>query len=172
MPAREMWICQHWFRRGSMASRSQRLGLVTSLNCSAVDGGIQSLVQDLPRAISSIALGAALSFFVICAPGLIFGADIQACFSPPLRGGCDPQATLISAIDGARRVILVQAYALTSREITTALIKAHSRGVQVKTIVDRSQLSEDRSGNYALSRLLAAGMPIMVDSRPASHTVR
>ena len=91
-------------------------------------------------------------------------AQIQACFSPPLPGGCDPLATVVQAIDGARKTVLVQMYALTSRQIVTALVNAKHRGVDVRAIVDRSQLEEDRSDTYAVGRLASGGVPILVDT--------
>jgi len=89
---------------------------------------------------------------------------IQVCFSPPLPGGCDPQSAILSAIGSAQRSVLLQAYALTSREITTALIAAKKthRGVQV--IVDRSQLRQDRAEANMVSRLETAGIGVLVDS--------
>lgn len=67
------------------------------------------------------------AFALLLFPSPAFVADIQVCFSPASHQGCDPQETIISAINAARRTILVQAYALTSREITTALIQIASR---------------------------------------------
>jgi phosphatidylserine/phosphatidylglycerophosphate/cardiolipin synthase-like enzyme len=93
-------------------------------------------------------------------------AQIQACFSPPLPGGCDPLVTVVQAIDGARKSVLLQMYALTSREITSALVNAKRRGVGVRAIVDRSQLEEDRSDNYGVGRLASGGVPVLVDTVP------
>ena len=67
-------------------------------------------------------------------------AQLQVCFSPPLPGGCDPLTTVVQAIDGAQHTVRVQMYALTSREITSALVNAKRRGVDVRVIVDRAQL--------------------------------
>jgi phosphatidylserine/phosphatidylglycerophosphate/cardiolipin synthase-like enzyme len=93
-------------------------------------------------------------------------AQIRACFSPPLPGGCDPLATVVRTIDGARKTVLVQMYALTSRQIGSALVNAKHRGVDVRAIVDRSQLREDRSDTYAVSRLASGGVPVLVDNVP------
>jgi phosphatidylserine/phosphatidylglycerophosphate/cardiolipin synthase-like enzyme len=90
--------------------------------------------------------------------------QFQVCFSPPAQGGCDPTATIVEQIEGARRTVFVQAYALTSREITTALVDAKHRGVDVRAIVDRSQLREDRSDAFAVQRLTSGGVPVLVDS--------
>ena len=92
--------------------------------------------------------------------------QIQACFSPPLTGGCDPLITIIQAIDGARKTVLLQMYALTSRRIVTALVNAKHRGVDVRAIVDRRQLDEDRSDAHALGRLASGGVAVLVDTVP------
>lgn len=93
-------------------------------------------------------------------------AEIQACFSPPLPSGCDSQATLVQAIDGARKTVLVQIYALTSREIVTALVNARRRGIDVRVIVDPSQLETDRRDAYGVGRLASGGVPVLVDTVP------
>jgi phosphatidylserine/phosphatidylglycerophosphate/cardiolipin synthase-like enzyme len=92
--------------------------------------------------------------------------QIEVCFSPPLPGGCDPLATVVQAIDEARKTVLVQMYALTSREIVSALGNAKHRGIDVRAIVDRSQLKEDRSDTDAVGRLVSAGVPVLVDTVP------
>ncbi|MFZ0888481.1 MAG: phospholipase D-like domain-containing protein [Candidatus Binataceae bacterium] len=93
-------------------------------------------------------------------------SQIQACFSPPLPGSCDPLATVLQAIDGAKKTILMQMYELTSRDIVSASANAKRRGVDVRAIVDRSQLDEDRSDAYTVARLAAAGVPVLVDTVP------
>lgn len=89
-------------------------------------------------------------------------AQIEACFTPPLRGGCDPLAALVGTIGGARKTIRVQIYTLTSREIVTALVGARRRGVDVRMIVDRRQVAEDRAERTAVGRL----EPVLVDRAP------
>lgn len=91
----------------------------------------------------------------------------QVCFSPPAPGGCDPQLAIVSAIKSAQRSVLVQAYALTSREITAALIAAKKNHREVQVIVDRRQLREDRAEANAVSRLETAGIRVLVDSPPS-----
>jgi len=41
--------------------------------------------------------------------------QIEVCYSPPLPGGCDPLATVVQAIDEARKTVLVQMYAHVAR---------------------------------------------------------
>jgi phosphatidylserine/phosphatidylglycerophosphate/cardiolipin synthase-like enzyme len=113
-----------------------------------------------------------LPFLVV---GLIFsatpsfaanGAQVQACFSPPLPGGCDPASAVIREIVIAKKGVRVQMYALTSREIVSALIDAKRRGLDVRAIVDRSQLESDQSDASAVARLLSADIPVLVDTVP------
>jgi phosphatidylserine/phosphatidylglycerophosphate/cardiolipin synthase-like enzyme len=93
-------------------------------------------------------------------------AKIQACFSPPLPGGCDPLTEVVHAIDGARKTILLQMYTLTSRRIVNALIDAKRRGVDVRAIVDRGQLKGARGEAYAVRHLASDGIPVLVDTVP------
>jgi len=113
---------------------------------------------------TSLVYALALAAVFIAAPAR--AGQIQACFSPPLPGGCDPRTTVVQTIDGARKTVLVQMYALTSRQIVSALVNAKHRGVDVRAIVDRSQLREDRSDTYAVGRLAAGGVPVLVDTVP------
>ena len=99
------------------------------------------------------------------APGAAVAAPI-VCFSPSPPGGCDPTATVVRAVDGARRTIRVQMYAFTARPILRALLRAHARGVDVRVIVDRRQFDDDRYDTAAVSRLVASGVPVLVDTVP------
>lgn len=92
------------------------------------------------------------------------GAQVQVCFSPPLPGGCDPASAVIREIVAAKKSVHMQMYALTSREIVSALIDAKRRGLDVRVIVDRSQLESDHSDAYAVGRLLSADTPVLVDT--------
>src|SRR5579862_7269385 len=92
--------------------------------------------------------------------------SIQACFSPPIPGECDPAATVTREILGARRSIRVQMYTLTSRDVVTALVDDKRRGVDVRVIIDRSQLQSERSESYAIGRLLSVDIPVLVDTVP------
>jgi phosphatidylserine/phosphatidylglycerophosphate/cardiolipin synthase-like enzyme len=126
-----------------------------------------SVTQTIRRARSaSVLLLCVCALLTLFVGRPAFAAKIQACFSPPLPDGCDPLATVVQAIDGARKTVLVQMYALTSREIVTALVNAKRRGIEVRVIVDRSQREEDRSDAYAVGRLAAGGIPVLVDTVP------
>jgi phosphatidylserine/phosphatidylglycerophosphate/cardiolipin synthase-like enzyme len=94
------------------------------------------------------------------------GAEIRACFAPPLPGGCDPLATILREIDGARTTIRLQMYSLTVQEIVRALVRAKRRGVDVRLIVDRGQFHQDRNDSLRVTALASAGIPVLVDTVP------
>ena len=114
-------------------------------------------------ALAIVALASMVAALVFAPP--VRAAQIKACFSPRLRGDCDPTATIVRTIDGARRSILVQAYEFTSRPIVNALVRAHRRGVEVRAIVDYGQLHDRRYHTEAneVRILRAAGIPVLVD---------
>ena len=84
-------------------------------------------------------------------------APIRACFSP--EGNCTNG--ILSAIHGANASIFVQAYSFTSDKIATALRDAHHRGVDVRVLVDKSQL---KSKHSQLSALVKDRIPLFIDS--------
>lgn len=86
-------------------------------------------------------------------------SQIQIRFSP--RGGCIK--FINQAIERAQQQILVQAYAFTSAAIAKTLIDAHKRGVAVKILVDRSQLTGKGS---QVKRIYDSGIPIAIDVVP------
>jgi phosphatidylserine/phosphatidylglycerophosphate/cardiolipin synthase-like enzyme len=92
-------------------------------------------------------------------------AQIEACFSPPLPGGCDPAGAIETAVAAARRSILIQAYEITPGPLVGALVEAHRRGVEVRAIVDYKQLTDRRyrQDANAVGQLASAGIPVMVD---------
>jgi phospholipase D len=94
------------------------------------------------------------------------GAEIQACFTPPVAGSCDPLVTILRAINGARSAIRIQMYSLTLQEVVSALIRAKQRGVDVSVIVDRSQLQQDRNDSMRVEDLASARVPVLVDTVP------
>ena len=87
------------------------------------------------------------------------GAVIQVCFSP--EGNCTKFAE--AAIAKAQNTILVQAYAFTSVPIAEALLAAHQRGVEVKILVDRSQL---KSKSSQARHVMKQGIAVAVDNVP------
>jgi phospholipase D len=86
-------------------------------------------------------------------------AFIQVRFSP--GGHCTQFVE--KAISRAQKTILVQAYAFTSLPIADALIQAHQRGIDVRILVDRSQLA---SKYTQVRHVVAQGIFVAVDVVP------
>ena len=81
-------------------------------------------------------------------------------FSP--HGGCTQ--AVVDNLNWAEKYALVQAYSFTSKPIAEALIAAHKRGVNVKVLLDKSQLHGKGS---RLDMLADAGIPVMIDAKHA-----
>jgi phosphatidylserine/phosphatidylglycerophosphate/cardiolipin synthase-like enzyme len=91
-------------------------------------------------------------------PSLPVGTTV--CFTP--GGNCTD--LIVNALSGAKSSILVQAYSFTSTPIAKALLDAHTRGVQVQVILDKSQRSE----KYSSADFLAnQGVPTLIDANHA-----
>lgn len=89
--------------------------------------------------------------------------SIDVCFSP--EGNCQP--IILKLINNAKTKILVQSYSFTSKNIANALIKVHQRGVKVKLLFDRSQLTARHS---QIHKMKGNGIECIVDSVPGiSH---
>jgi phosphatidylserine/phosphatidylglycerophosphate/cardiolipin synthase-like enzyme len=90
-----------------------------------------------------------------------YGAADIACHFSPL-GGCTD--AVVAEIRQARQQILVQAYSFTSQPIASALVEAHSRGISVVIVLDKSQKTEKYSGADYVAN---AGIPTLIDSAHA-----
>ena len=89
------------------------------------------------------------------------GVAYDVCFSP--KGQCTQK--IVQLIEQAKREILVQAYSFTSAPIARELVIAHKRGVDVKVILDKSQVKNNK---YSSSRFLANNhIPVWIDYKPA-----
>jgi phosphatidylserine/phosphatidylglycerophosphate/cardiolipin synthase-like enzyme len=86
-------------------------------------------------------------------------ASIEVGFSPG-----NAEALVLREIAAARQSIDMAAYSFTSPAIAKALVDAHKRGVQVRAVLDKSQLSERYSGATFLAN---EGVPVRIDSRYA-----
>ena len=85
---------------------------------------------------------------------------IAVCFTPGER--CTD--AIVHALAGAQRTILAQAYSFTSAPIAKALLDAHTRGVRVQVILDKSQRTE----KYSSADFLAnQGVPVVIDAQHA-----
>jgi phosphatidylserine/phosphatidylglycerophosphate/cardiolipin synthase-like enzyme len=87
---------------------------------------------------------------------LAYAADLtlnntptRVCFSP--HGGCTE--AIVKELDNARSEILMEAYSFTSKEIASAILKAHKRGVHVEIILDKSNLSSRYSSGDFTSHM-------------------
>jgi phosphatidylserine/phosphatidylglycerophosphate/cardiolipin synthase-like enzyme len=83
-------------------------------------------------------------------------AGIAVFFSPD--GGA--LAAVADLISRSRKSIDVQAYLLTTKELTDPLAEAHRRGVKVRVIVDADNAAPDRG--LAVS-LAGRGVPVFTD---------
>lgn len=84
---------------------------------------------------------------------------VQAAFTPD----DDIEGLLADAIDQAREQVLVQAYLLSNKAITRALLAAHQRGVDVRVLADREQMT--RSGGSRVPEVANAGIPVWLEVR-------
>lgn len=72
---------------------------------------------------------------------LVAKGTIEVAFSPK-NGVTD---TVVKAIGEAEHTVLVSAYSFTSKDIAAALLDAKKRGVDVKIILDKSQVTQKYS---------------------------
>lgn len=78
----------------------------------------------------------------------------------------DAEGALLRAIGAAQQSLRVQAYLITSRNITRALTAAHERGVRVEVLADREMVS--KGGNSLVPQLHAAGITVHLETRYAA----
>jgi phosphatidylserine/phosphatidylglycerophosphate/cardiolipin synthase-like enzyme len=88
-------------------------------------------------------------------------ASYALCFVPD---GAPCETLLIDTINATRRTLRIQAYSFTSVPIAQAVRRARDRGVDVRVIVDQSQVSERYTSATFLKN---AGIPVVVDTKPA-----
>lgn len=87
-------------------------------------------------------------------------ASYDVCFAP--YDNCTSQ--IINAISQAKRQILVQAYSFTSVPIAKALVNAKNKGVEVKIILDKSQIT---AKYFAVKFFTNHGISPSIDYKPA-----
>ena len=87
----------------------------------------------------------------------LYFTDPTSPLSPQGTGGVD--GPLVNAIDQARLSIDVAAYSISLNSVRFALINAHKRGVQVRMVMESTNM--DRSDPQAL---IEAGIPIVGDN--------
>ena len=84
-------------------------------------------------------------------------ARILTCFTP--QNQCLQE--ILPIIENAKNEILVQAYYLTSMDITKAIINQHKAGISVKIILDKSQ-----KDGVTIKLLQENGIPVYIDKVP------
>jgi len=90
--------------------------------------------------------------------------QVHACFTPEYHGGATCTEQIVSAIASARKSIFVQAYGFTSAPIAKALVGAHKRGIDVRVILDKSNVREGYSSATFLQHM---GITPLIDSEHA-----
>ena len=95
--------------------------------------------------------------------------QIEVAFSPNLGA----EELVIRVTDSAKKDLRVMAYAFTSSKITSALIRAAKRGVNVYLLADEKQnlgVGAGPKGRAALSALSLTGVHVrVVDAYPIFH---
>lgn len=84
---------------------------------------------------------------------------LEVAFTP----GDDVEGLIVETLAQARKQVLVQAYILTSKPLTNALIVAHKRGVDVRVLVDAGQLN--KSGRDRIAELQKAGINVWQETQ-------
>jgi phosphatidylserine/phosphatidylglycerophosphate/cardiolipin synthase-like enzyme len=82
------------------------------------------------------------------------------------RLGTTSRGVLVEALAKARTEVRVQAYLLTSRPLTRALLEAYRRGVDVQVLADAEMAR--RAGGESLQQLAQAGVPVWIETRYAA----
>ncbi len=106
--------------------------------------------------------GAVIAAALIHTGGQYFRAPIvprqtEVFFSP--KGGCTE--AVVNELRHAQKSVLVQAFSYTSPQIARALIDCQRRGLSVKVILDKSELTDKYS---ELEFTTHAGIPTWIDS--------
>ncbi|MEA3348099.1 MAG: phospholipase D-like domain-containing protein [Pseudomonadota bacterium] len=86
--------------------------------------------------------------FILSLPGLSLAAPTEVYFSP--KGGAE--AALEELIDSAKGDIRAALYFFTSRPLSSAILRAHKRGVKIQVIIDGNRESDYSKGFYLRQR--------------------
>lgn len=114
------------------------------------------------RIIKILSLTCVLISTTVCAQKLFSTqSTYDICFTP--GGNCT--ALIVEKLAQAKQTIRVQAYSFTSSPIAKAIVDAHRRGVNVKVILDKSQVNDNQ---YSASKFLENNeIPVVIDYKPA-----
>lgn len=91
--------------------------------------------------------------------GTLNNTPYQLCFTP--GGQCT--RLIDQTILSAKKSVEVQAYSFTSKPIIYALIKAHSRGINVFVLLDKSNIGMPYA---AINLLKQHHIPFLIDAKP------
>jgi phosphatidylserine/phosphatidylglycerophosphate/cardiolipin synthase-like enzyme len=99
--------------------------------------------------------------------GTASAGDIRVCFTP----GDECTDVVVDTIREAKKEVLLQAYSFTSPPIVKALVDAKKRGVDVRVVLDRSNICKkadcENKGQIAADTLRIAKVPVLVDDAHA-----
>ena len=85
----------------------------------------------------------------------------EVCFTP----GGDCTSMIVGEINKANKSVYLQAYSFTSKPIAQAITNAKRKGIDIKVILDKSQVKHNQ---YSSSKYLTdQHVPVWVDYRPA-----
>lgn len=114
-----------------------------------------------PLVLAAFMLALAATSITIRAETIAATGSVEALFTP----WDDAESAIIRALAEAQQSIHVQAYLLTSRSISQALISARQRGVAVSILTDQKML--DTGQNSQIPLLAAANIPVRLETRYA-----
>ena len=114
-----------------------------------------------PLVLAAFMLALAATSLTIRAETIAATGSVEALFTP----WDDAEGAIIRALAEAQQSIHVQAYLLTSRSISQALISARQRGVAVSILTDQKML--DTGQNSQIPLLAAANIPVRLETRYA-----
>lgn len=160
----------HRFKRAALSAlllAACATGLAQARSTSALDSITDSLSNTFNEAIAKLPAAPGqnarpdASARPVNARPFASGSGYTLCFVPD---GVSCQDLLVNAIRGTRQRLLIQAYSFTSKPIAEAVAQAHKRGVDVRVILDKSQVSERYTSATFLKH---AGIPVVIDTKPA-----
>lgn len=88
-------------------------------------------------------------------------AEVLGVYFTPPAGAAQ---AIVRAIDASQREVLVQAYGFTHNAIAQALLRAQSRGVAVRVMLDEKS---NHTNRYVIGLLTEGNVPLRMDGRHA-----
>lgn len=134
-------------------------GLLIGTGLVGLGGSSSPATQNAPHRSATAAPAALVGAAPV--PTAVSQPKLTTCFTP----GQDCMGMIVTAIDGAKTEILVQAYSFSAKPLISALSRAKARGVKVRVILDKA---DERSRDSAGARLIAKRILPQVDTGVAS----